>query len=173
MQENREAAFEFLLKDEPGFEFDPCFADTGKKYGISLALLRAVTGKAGLKLEDLKELELDEAREIWLKEFWEPAHADSLPAGLDYFLFDSAVTAGLHVAVRWLEFAAALQPDGVLNREDKQVIGSSRVASILDEMERIRRRYWRSTRAWQINSSEITNRINRSKMRAKKLAGLK
>lgn len=61
---------------------------------------------------DIKNLTIDGAKEIYLRDFWKRINADSLPDGVAYQLFDFAVNSGIETAVRYLQRALGVADDG-------------------------------------------------------------
>lgn len=63
---------------------------------------------------DIKNLTVDLATEIYLRDFWLPIKADLLPLKVRYCLFDCAVNQGVGRAVKILQTALNVKVDGVL-----------------------------------------------------------
>lgn len=106
---NFDQAFETLLGHEGGYSDHA--ADPGGKtrFGITEAVAREV-GYRG----DMRELPLELAQRIYRERYWKPIHADELPAGVRYAVFDAAVNSGPDQAVRWLQRAIGVADDGVV-----------------------------------------------------------
>lgn len=71
--------------DDPGGE---------TKYGIS---------KRAHPMLDIKNLTLDQAMNIYWKDYWFPIHGDDLPIGLAIACFDSAVLHGIGRTQKWMK----------------------------------------------------------------------
>jgi lysozyme family protein len=74
----------------------------GTKYGISAA---------SYPWEDIKNLTLARAREIYRRDYWSKVSADDLPAGVDLVVFDLAVNGGVGRAAVHLQKAAMVKAD--------------------------------------------------------------
>lgn len=61
---------------------------------------------------DIKALTRDDAKAIYIRDFWDRIHADDLPDGVSYQLFDFAVNSGIETAVRYLQRAVGVADDG-------------------------------------------------------------
>jgi len=59
-------------------------------------------------------LTLEQAQEIYRRDYWTKIHADDLPAALALLAFDSAVNNGVGQAVRWLQTMAGTTTDGAM-----------------------------------------------------------
>lgn len=121
------AAFERTQRIEQGYQCDPldrgnwtggridAGALIGTKYGISAA---AYPG------EDIKNLTIERAMELYRRDYWGPAGCDVVPAAMKADLFDAAVLAGPGEARRMLQRAAGVHDDGVIGRQTMLAISS-------------------------------------------------
>lgn len=98
-----EQCFQHLLKVEGGLVDHPRDPGGLTKYGISQ--------RSYPKL-DIRNLTIDQARAIYLKDFWLAAKCDVMPRGVDAMLFDAAVNHGTATAIKLLQQAAGVKPDG-------------------------------------------------------------
>ena len=73
----------------------------GTKYGISAKQYPDL---------DIFNLTLDEARDIYRRDYWDRVHGDELPPGVAYITFDAEINTGR--GVHWLQDAAGTVPDG-------------------------------------------------------------
>lgn len=110
-------AFRIVVGEEGGYTANPADpgnwtggacgrgACNGTRYGVSAA---AYPGLA------IATLTLDAARAIYRRDYWDPVGGDSLPPALALLVFDAAVNNGVSRAVRWLQGAAGVAPDGAI-----------------------------------------------------------
>lgn len=75
----------------------------GTKYGISAMSYPSL---------DIKNLTLDQAKEIYHREFWQRVQGDDLHPAIAYQLFDSSVNHGIGNAIRFLQRAVGVIDDG-------------------------------------------------------------
>lgn len=108
-------SFEYTVGREGIFSKDP--EDTGNwtggkvgqgalkgtKYGISAAAYPEL---------DIEHVSLEQAREIYFKDYWLAAHCQELVAPLAFVVFDAAVNQGVGRAIRCLQRAAGVNDDG-------------------------------------------------------------
>jgi len=85
---NFDRAFNILMQFEGGYVNDPSDPGGETKYGIS---------KKAYPDEDIKNLTMDRAKELYKRDYWDAAGCDSLPEGIDICTFDTAVNCGLSV----------------------------------------------------------------------------
>jgi len=79
---------------EGGYVNNPNDPGGETKYGIS---------KRAHPNVDIANLTLDEAKEIYLDEYWMPSGCENLPTPLDLCVFDAAVNSGITRAAQWLK----------------------------------------------------------------------
>ncbi len=82
MRSSFNRAFELVIGLEGGYSDDPNDPGKATKYGIA---------KRYHPSEDIANLTLERAKEIYLNEYWIPAKCDSAPPPMDICLFDSQV----------------------------------------------------------------------------------
>ena len=98
-------AFDELIGHEGGYVFDARDPGGETRYGIS---------KRAYPQVDIKNLTLDQAREIYRRDYWQRAQCDKLPDGVAFDVFDAAVNSGVGQAVRWLQRAVGVADDGIV-----------------------------------------------------------
>lgn len=114
---NFDQAFHTLLGHEGGFTEDP--RDPGNWTGGRVGAGELRGTKFGIAAntypnEDIRNLTVDRAKEIYRRDFWNPVRADELPAEVRYAVFDAAVNSGVRQAARWLQRAVGVRDDGVI-----------------------------------------------------------
>lgn len=112
---NFEDSFERLIGHEGGYVNHRADPGGETKFGIS---------KRSYPGEDIANLSLARAQEIYRRDFWGPAGCDAVPAPLRFDLFDMAVNAGPVAAVRCLQRAVGETADGILGPRTLQAISS-------------------------------------------------
>lgn len=100
-----EQAFRFVLAAEGADTNDPNDPGGLTRFGISQTRHPEV---------DVANLTLAQARRIYLRDYWQPLHADQLPRQLAFVLFDTAVNVGVARAVSMLQTALGVEIDGVI-----------------------------------------------------------
>lgn len=95
MIENRELAIDTILELEGGDEYTNRPTDRGgpTKYGITLKALSYARGR-DCTPEDVKDLGEEEARQIYLTNYWNAIKGDDLPSGIDLYAMHVAVVSG-------------------------------------------------------------------------------
>lgn len=98
-----ELCFERLIGHEAGYVDDPNDPGGETKWGIS---------KRSYPHLNIAELTRDDAKQIYLGDFWNRVNADRLPDGVAFQLFDFAVNSGIETAVRYLQRSLGVADDG-------------------------------------------------------------
>ena len=95
-----DVAFNFIIAKEGGYIDDPYDKGGATKYGISSRFIKA----NDLKIKDVRELTLLQAKEIYSIFFWQPLKIDKInDSTVQLFLFDTAVNCGKEKAVFLLQ----------------------------------------------------------------------
>lgn len=114
---NFDQAFQRLIGHEGGFQNDPNDRGNwtggkkgagqlkGTKYGIS-----AMTYPG----EDIANLTLERAKQLYQRDFWGASGADLVPEALKFDVFDTAVNSSPKRAVQFLQRAVGEVDDGIL-----------------------------------------------------------
>jgi lysozyme family protein len=76
----------------------------GTKFGISAGAYPTL---------DIPNLSIEDAGEIYRRDYWDRVQCGSLPSPLALLVFDAAVNNGVSRAVAWLQQATGAEPDGV------------------------------------------------------------
>jgi lysozyme family protein len=105
MKYNRDLAIDAVLEHEGGYVNDPNDPGGATKWGISS---RAYPDM------DIAELTKEDARDIYVNDYWMPMRCDELPSGLDLLVFDAAVNQGQGAAAIMLQQAVGARVDGII-----------------------------------------------------------
>lgn len=134
---NFDDAFTRLVdpQHEGGYVNNPADPGGETKYGISR---RSYPG------EDIANMTLERAKEIYQRDYWGPAGCDALPDVVKYEMFDMAVNTGVRQAVKILQRACGSPDDGVLGAHTLQALQSMDPAVLLRRLQAQRLRYYTS-----------------------------
>lgn len=116
MSANFDKAFAMIVSAEGGYSNNPTDPGGETKFGIS---------KRAYPNEDIANMTLARAKEIYGKDFWQAAHGDDLPWPLALFVFDAAVNQGLPAAVMLLQKSLGIAQDGSFGSRTQKAIASA------------------------------------------------
>lgn len=102
---NFDLAFERLIGHEGGYVDHKDDPGGETKFGIA---------KRSYPAEDIPNLTLARAKEIYKRDFWNAVKGDQLPYPIAFEVFDAAVNHGVGTAVRLLQKAIGVSTDGIL-----------------------------------------------------------
>lgn len=124
---NFDQAFKTLIGHEGALSMDPKDRGNwtggrvgvgvlkGSKFGVSAASYPSL---------DIANLTLEDAKVIYLKDYWGAAGCEVVPDGIKFDLFDMAVNSGQGNAIKVLQRAVEAVPDGVLGPRTLQALGA-------------------------------------------------
>jgi lysozyme family protein len=112
--------FDRLLGHEGGYSFHKDDPGGETMWGVTARVARA-NGYSG----DMRSLPRDKAKQIYRDMYWSPIHADELPEGLRFEVFDAAVNSGVSQAVKWLQRVVGTAPDGVIGPATMSAVAKS------------------------------------------------
>lgn len=123
-----DAAFDRLMINEGGYSNDPRDPGGETNWGVS---------KRSYPNVDIKNLTRASAADIYRRDFWNRVHADQLPDGVAFQLFDFAVNSGIETAVRYYQRALGVADDGHFGplslAASKRVSESDQIMRLLGE----------------------------------------
>lgn len=97
-------AFKIVLGFEGGYVNDPADRGGETNYGITYNTLNDAKNKGWIPFNvTIQNIQLEHAKIIYKKGYWDVIQADSLPHPLDLIMFDSAVNHGPGAAVKLLQ----------------------------------------------------------------------
>lgn len=114
-------AFDRLISHEGGYVNDPRDPGGETKYGIS---------KRSYPMLNIRNLDLDTAKAIYRRDFWNVLGDDCHPA-IRFQAFDFAVNSGINTALRKLQKVLHVADDGHFGPVSRQALGALPVSYVL------------------------------------------
>lgn len=115
-------AFDRLMGHEGGYVNNP--ADPGGETNWGIA-------KRSYPDIDIKNLTRDQAKAIYLRDFWQRGQMDGFDGAISFQTFDIAVNSGIETAIRLLQRAAGVADDGHIGPVTMAAIHSKSVTDML------------------------------------------
>lgn len=137
---------------EGGYVNRPLNEDPGgeTKWGIS---------KRTYPKLNIKDITLEEAEEIYKKDYIAPFIELGFPPGLVFQLVDFAIHSSVQTAIKCLQFELGLPVDGVIGRRTKAVVQSKTDSDLVMLILAARLDYMSDLKNWLYNSKGWARRI--------------
>jgi lysozyme family protein len=145
-------AFELLVGHEGGWDNNPQDRGNwtsgvigqgelkGTKYGIAAHAYPTL---------DIKNLTLQQARDIYEKDYWRPAGCRDFPPRLALIMFDCAVNNGVGRAVRFLQAAVGSGVDGAYGPNTKAAVKDPDDMDLVSEIHAQRLHFMAGLDTWK------------------------
>ncbi len=152
-----EQVFTIVLGHEGGFDTTP--ADPGNWTGgaVGHGVLKGTAwgiSAASYPDRDIAGLSQADAASIYRLDYWNRVEGDALPPPLALLVFDAAVNNGVGHAIRWLQSAVCVNPDGQIGPATRAAIVSAAARSggavICAEFQAQRLAFMASLPTWRI-----------------------
>jgi lysozyme family protein len=147
---NFDTAFQNLIGHEGGYVNHPEDPGGETKYGIS---------KRSYPNEDIKNLTLDRAKEIYRRDFWAASGCDALPECAKFQVFDTAVNSGIDRAIKLVQKTVGVKQDGVLGAVTLQAIQAMNASRFVAHFAAHRLEFMVNLPNWQTFSKGWARRI--------------
>lgn len=147
-----------VISSEGGYVNDPDDPGGATKYGIAFNYNQGALAKIGITApEQVKDLTLDQAREIYYWKYWQAAGCDKIAdKKLAYTHFDTAVNCGIGAAARIMMR---------LSQNPKNFEAGGKNVSLWRELfsqyQKQRMDYYMQCKGWKKYGEGWTNRLNR------------
>jgi lysozyme family protein len=145
-----DTVFDRVIGHEQGYVNDPKDPGGETKWGIS---------KRSYPHLNIKDLTREQARDIYLKDFWIRINADALPDGVAFQLFDFAVNSGIETAVRYLQRALDVADDGDWGPVSQQAANSASETDMIMRLSAERLDFMTRLRNWPHHGKGWARRI--------------
>lgn len=149
-----EQAFRVVVGEEGGFTANP--ADPGNWTGGGYGKGQCRGTKFGVSAAsypelDIAKLDLDAARTIYRRDYWDKVCGDALPPALALLVFDAAVNNGVGRALRWLQLAAGVAADGIVGDVTLAAVRAraGQGAALLSEFQALRLTFMAGLPTWR------------------------
>ena len=115
MSDNFDKAFKIVVGEEGGYVNNPKDPGGETKFGIS---------NSSYPTLDIKNLTIDQAKDIYRRNYWNRVDGDEFPYEIALPLFDAAINEGVSEAIIQLQQAAGVTPDGVMGHNTIEAVKS-------------------------------------------------
>lgn len=134
-----DTAFDRLIGNEGGYVNNPHDPGGETQWGIS---------KASYPSVNIRALTRDDAKLIYLRDFWTRIHADTMHPAVAFQAFDFAVNSGIETAVRYLQKALRVADDGHWGPITQKAVASTDLDDTLMRFNAYRLMYMTRLSGW-------------------------
>jgi lysozyme family protein len=125
-----ERAVEIILQHEGGYVQHPSDPGGETNHGITKKFYPHL---------DIKNLTIEQAKEIYYQDYWDKLDLHLLPDGLNLMVFDCAVNQGPPTAIRFLQLAIGGKQSGKISLDDLEAIEEIGTRRVLETYINIRK----------------------------------
>jgi lysozyme family protein len=157
-----ETLFERLIGHEGKFQKDS--RDPGNWTGGRVNVGKLIGTKFGIAANtypdlDIPNLTLEQAKEIYFRDWWLKAGGDVFDFAIVAQLWDFAINAGMSSARRALQRAAKVADDGIVGPNTIKAVNAMTVTDVIMRFNAQRIRYYTSLSTWPTYGKGWANRV--------------
>ena len=147
MLNNFERCLALVLKSEGGFVNNPADPGGMTNLGVTKKTYEAWVNRTVDEAE-MRGLTPDDVAPLYQRNYWDKVAANSLPVGVDYCLFDTAVNSGPSQAVKFIQRALNVVVDGVLGQQTIAAANQRDAAELIEQFCEERLQFMQSLKTW-------------------------
>ena len=165
MQSNWDNAFKLMLKSEGGFVNHPSDPGGMTNLGVTKATWENWVGRESDEAE-MRGLTPEKVEPLYKKKYWDAVRGDELPMGLDYLMFDFAVNAGAGRAIKTLQTAVGVTPDGGFGPMTMAAVQTVDPNELIERFSQAKEDFYRSLTTFATFGKGWLNRVADVKVKA-------
>ena len=165
MQSNWDNSFKLMLKSEGGFVNHPSDPGGMTNLGVTKATWENWVGRESDEAE-MRGLTPEKVEPLYKKKYWDAVRGDELPMGLDYLMFDFAVNAGAGRAIKTLQTAVGVTPDGGFGPMTMAAVQAVDPVDLIERFSQAKEDFYRSLNTFATFGKGWLNRVADVKVKA-------
>ena len=158
MLSNWQKSFELMLKSEGGYVNNPADPGGMTNLGVTKATWENWVGRESDEAE-MRGLTPEKVEPLYKKKYWDAVRSDELPVGLDYLLFDFAVNAGAGRAIKTLQTAIGVTPDGGFGPMTMAAVQAVDPVELIERFSQAKEDFYRSLTTFSTFGKGWLNRV--------------
>jgi lysozyme family protein len=147
MKENFEKSLSILLKHEGGFVDHPKDPGGATNKGITKKTYEEFLGR-DVTVEELKNITDEDVKLIYKTLYWDIVKCDTLPAGVDFAVFDWCVNGGPSRAAKTLQKALNVDADGAIGPNTLSAATNSDCTQTIELFTKERENFYRGLKTF-------------------------
>jgi lysozyme family protein len=165
MISNWQKSFELMLKSEGGFVNHPSDPGGMTNLGVTKATWENWVGRESDEAE-MRGLTPEKVEPLYKNKYFDAVRGDELPMGLDYLMFDFAVNAGAGRAIKTLQTAVGVTPDGGFGPMTMAAVQAVDPNELIERFSQAKEDFYRSLTTFATFGKGWLNRVADVKVKA-------
>jgi lysozyme family protein len=165
MNTNWQKSFELMLKSEGGFVNHPSDPGGMTNLGVTKATWEGWVGREVDEAE-MRGLTAEKVEPLYKERYFDAVRGDELPMGLDYLMFDFAVNAGAGRAIKTLQTAVGVTPDGGFGPMTMAAVQAVDPVELIERFSQAKEDFYRSLTTFSTFGKGWLNRVADVKVKA-------
>lgn len=165
MLSNWSNAFALMLKSEGGFVNHPSDPGGMTNLGVTKATWENWVGRESDEAE-MRGLTPEKVEPLYKNKYFDAVRGDELPMGLDYLMFDFAVNAGAGRAIKTLQTAVGVTPDGGFGPMTMAAVQAVDPVELIERFSQAKEDFYRSLATFATFGKGWLNRVADVKVKA-------
>lgn len=170
MRDNFAASLAAVLVHEGGYVNHPKDPGGATNKGVTQSVYNDWRQRKGLDLRSVRSLEQSELEAIYRRQYWDVVKGDSLPAGVDYCVFDFAVNSGANRAARYLQRAVGVAEDGQIGPVTLKAVAAMEPDCLVDGICNARMTFLKGLTTFDVFGKGWSRRVEDVRAKAKAMA---
>ena len=154
-----------MLKSEGGYVHHPSDPGGRTNLGVTQTTWENWIGRQSDEAE-MRGLTPEKVEPMYKKKFWDAVRGDELPVGLDYLMFDFAVNAGAGRAIKTLQTAVGVTPDGGFGPMTMAAVQTVDPVELIERFSQAKEDFYRSLNTFATFGKGWLNRVADVKVKA-------
>lgn len=109
--------------------------------------------------QHVRQISDSELEAVYRGQYWDAVHADELPPGVAYCVFDAAVNSGPSRAVRWLQKVVGAKVDGIVGNNTITMVQGMKPELIIEQYCDRRLAFMKRLKHWATFKNGWTQRV--------------
>ena len=162
-------AFDLLMINEGGYVNNKHDKGGKTNYGVTQATFNTWNKLKGRPMREVKDITLDEAKELYHELYWLKFKCDRFPDALSVALFDFCVQSQPPRPTKFLQQCLGVTADGITGNQTIGVAWSKPLKPVIKEYFDKRIAYYMTLDSWKHFGNGWSNRIFRTREFCEKL----
>jgi lysozyme family protein len=154
-----------MLKSEGGYIHHQSDPGGRTNLGVTQATWENWVGRSSNEAE-MRGLTPEKVEPLYKKKYWDAVRGDELPMGLDYLMFDFAVNAGAGRAIKTLQTAVGVTPDGGFGPMTMAAVQAVDPVDLIERFSQAKEDFYRSLTTFATFGKGWLNRVADVKVKA-------